>query len=51
MAALRPGPGWWVPGLRALELCGAQSSNCPGPPSHPPANAGDLREAGLIPGL
>ena len=43
VAALRPGPGWWAPGLRALELCGTQSSNCPGPPSHPPA----LRPEGL----
>ena len=28
VAALRP---------RALELCGTQSSHCPGPPSHLPA--------------
>ena len=42
-AALQPGPGWWAPGLRAPELCGVQSSNCPGPPPHPPA----LRPEGL----
>ena len=42
-AALRPGPGWWVPMPWALELYGTQSSNCPGPPSHLPA----LRLEGL----
>lgn len=38
LAALRPGPGWWVPMPHGLQSSvGHSPQACPGPPSHLPA--------------